>query len=200
MEKDILNLFLYSEKLKFNEMEKSLNERSNKLAYHLKNLVNKRIVSKKGDYYKLSRENLIPYLSLKKHILPVILVYIGNEKECFLIERKKKPFKGLLGFPGGRMLLKENIGDSVKRIMKEKNNIDVSLKKIHSVSIEHIKNSKEIIQSDLLIFVTAATRDRIKLTNTKKNKSRIISSDYKLLKRHLTKNIKIERFLTPSVS
>ena len=41
MKKEILQLFLYNDKLKFNEIEKSLKSRSNKVAYHLKNLIKK---------------------------------------------------------------------------------------------------------------------------------------------------------------
>ena len=196
MEKEILDLFLYNEKLKFNEIEKLLGERSNKVAYHLKNLVKKDILSKDHDSYKLSKENLIPYLSNKKHMLPVVLIHIGNEKECFIVERNKKPFKGLLGLPGGRIMVGENINDCIKRIMLNRHGINVKLKKINSVSIEHIKNSHEIIQTDLIIFVTALTNQEIELKNIGKNKSKIISSDYKLLKKHLNKETKIERFLT----
>jgi|TARA_Y100000310_G_C20284263_1_gene624078 ADP-ribose pyrophosphatase YjhB (NUDIX family) len=198
MENKIISRFLYNDKLKFSEIEKALNERSNKIAYHIKNLVKKDILVKEKDSYKLSKaaENLIPYISTKKHMLPTVLIHIGNEKECFIIERKKKPFKGLLGLPGGRIILKENISDSVKRIMKEKYNIEVKLKKINSISIEHIKNDEEIIQSDLVIFITATANRNLKLTNIEDNKKKIIKSDYKLIKRHLNKEVKIERFLT----
>ena len=76
MEEKILNLFLYQHKLKFNEIEKQLPERSNKLAYHLKKLITKGILEKQGDNYQLTKtsEHLIPYLSNKKSILPVVLI------------------------------------------------------------------------------------------------------------------------------
>ena len=196
MKKEILQLFLYNDKLKFNEIEKSLKSRSNKVAYHLKNLIKKKILINDNGFYKLHKENLIPYLSVKKHMLPVVLIHIGNKDMCFLYKRDKRPFKNLLGLPGGRILIKENIEDSVKRIMKEKHRINAKLEKIHSVSIEHITNAHEIIQSDLIIFVTATTKEIIKLKNVGKNKSEIIQSDYKLIKKHLDKKTKIEEFLT----
>jgi|TARA_Y100000034_G_scaffold56950_2_gene69634 ADP-ribose pyrophosphatase YjhB (NUDIX family) len=198
MEQKIISQFLYNHKLKFNEIEKGLKIRSNKLSYYIKKLKEKGILVKEKDFYKLSEtaENLIPYLSKKKNMLSVILIHIGNGKNCLLYQRKKRPFKDLLGLPGGRIILEETIKDTVKRIMKEKHNINAKLKKIHSISIEHIKNSEKIIQSDLIIFVTATTKDFIELTDIEKNKSKIISSDYKLVKKHLDKEIKIEKFLT----
>jgi len=196
MEKKILRLFLYKEKIKFSEIEKSLNERSNKIAYHLKNLVRKNILSKEESSYSLSKEDLIPYLSTKNHVLPTVLVHIGNKEECFIVERKKKPFKGLLGLPGGRIIRGENIKDCVKRLMDEKYKINAKLKKINSVSIEHIKNSEGIFQTDLIIFATATTNNLMNFTKIEKNKSKIISSDYKLLKKHLNKEVKIKNFLT----
>ena len=198
MKKEILQLFLYNDKLKFNEIEKSLKSRSNKVAYHLKNLIKKKILINDNGFYKLNEETLIPYLSIKKHVLPVVLIHIGNKDMCFLHKRNKRPFKDFLGMPGGRILIKENIGDSVKRIMKEKHRINAKLEKIHSVSIEHITNAHEIIQSDLIVFVTATTKEIIKLKNVEKNKLYIVSSDYKLIKKHLDKETKIEKFLTLS--
>lgn len=198
MEKEILQLFLYNDKLKFNEIEKSLKSRSNKVAYHLKNLIKKKILINDNGFYKLYKENLIPYLSIKKHVLPVVLIHIGNKEMCFLHKRNKRPFKDFLGLPGGRILIKENIEDSVKRIMKEKHEINAKLEKIHSVSIEHITNAHEIIQSDLIVFITATTKEIIKLKNVEKNKLYIVPSDYKLIKKHLDKETKIEKFLTLS--
>ena len=53
MENKILNLFSYNHKMKFNEIEKEIKIRSNKLAYHLKNLIKKEIISKKAEEYKI---------------------------------------------------------------------------------------------------------------------------------------------------
>jgi DNA-binding Lrp family transcriptional regulator len=193
MEEKILQVFLYAHKAKFSEIEKQLNIRSNKLAYHIKNLEKKGILVKEKDFYKLSdtAEHLIPYLSKKKHALTVLLIHIGDKKQCFLYERKKRPFKDRLSLPGGRMLLKEDISKATKRLSK-KFGIDVKLKKMHSVSIEHVKKSGKIIQTDVIVFVSATTKDKIKLTNIQKNKSKIIPSDYKLLKNDLDNEIEIK--------
>ena len=173
MENKILDLFLYNNKLKFSE-----------LAYHLKELVKKNILIKKEDCYLLSEtaEYLIPYLSDKKAVLPVILIHIGDKNKAFLYRREKRPFKNYLSLPGGRLLIKESIKQATKRIMKDKFNISVEFKKIKSISLEHVKKSDKILHSFLLIFVLAKTSEKIKLTDTNKNKLKIILSDYKLIK------------------
>ncbi len=196
MEQKILELFLYHEKLKFNEIEKLLKTRSNKLAYHLKNLVRKNILMKEKDRYKLAKENLIPYLSEKDSALPVVLIHVGNKDKCFLYKRQKRPFKDKFSLPGGRMILGENLGRATERIMNEKFKVKCKLKKVHSVSLEQIKNQSEVFQTDLIIFVSAETRDVVKLTDIKKNKSKIISSDYKLLTQDIDKNVEVNNFIT----
>jgi len=200
MEKEILKLFLIKNKLKFNEIEKLLKTRSNKLDYHLKKLISKKILEKENNFYKLTEasEYIIPYVSEKNSVLPTILIHIGNNKNVFLHKREKRPYKNLLSLPGGRIILGESIKKSVKRIMKEKHNINASLKKINSVSLEHVKKNKKIIHSFLLIFITATSKDKIQLTNLIKNKSKIIPSDYKLIKEHLISSIKIPTIISKS--
>jgi len=183
MEKRILDLFLFSNRLKFNEIEKLVKIRSNKLAYHLKNLVKKNILDKKGDYYSLSdaSEYLIPYLSEKKAPLPVALIMVGNSKKCFLYIRKKRPYAGKLSLPGGRLILGENIGEAVNRIMREKFNVNAKLKRINSISLEQVSKNGKIIHSFVLFFVSAEAKE-LHLVDVDKNKKNIISSDYKLIK------------------
>ncbi len=184
MERKILGLFLYNHKLKFSEIEKSLNQRSNKIAYHIKQLIKKEILMKQKDFYSLTKksEYLIPYLSEKQHPLPVILIHIGDSKKAFLYKRGKRPFKDKLSLPGGRLLTNESISKSVKRIMRQKFNINAKLEKIKSISLEKVKKSNKTIHSFLLIFITAKTKDKLKLLSIEKTRTKIISSDYHLIK------------------
>jgi ADP-ribose pyrophosphatase YjhB (NUDIX family) len=200
MEEKILQLFVFNEKLKFSEIESLLKIRSNKLAYHIKQLVKKNVLAKEKEYYGLSEtaEFLIPYLSEKKSPLVVILIRIGNTRRCFLYKRGKRPFKDKLSLPGGRLLVNEKISDAVVRIMKEKYNISAKLEKINSISHEFVvKKNKKIVHSFILILVSAKTKDKIDLIEIKKNKSRIILSDYKIITSPEEK-IKIQEFITPS--
>lgn len=197
MEK-ILKLFLYDHKLKFSEIEKQTKIHSNKLAYYLKNLIKENILEKQNRYYKLSEtsETLIPYITSKQAVLPVILIAIEKNKKIFLYPREKRPYKGKLSLPGGRILLGETILQTTGRIMKEKFNIKCRFKKVNSVSLEQVKSVKRIIHTFLLIFVTATTKDKIDFTEIDKNKSKIISSDYKLIKEDLNKEIKIRDIMS----
>lgn len=194
MEKKILNLFLTKNKLKFNEIEKPLKIRSNKLNYHMKKLISKNILEKQKEFYKLTEtsEYLIPYISEKNSPLPAILILIGNKQKAFLYERNKRPYKNFLSLPGGRIILGESIPDATKRIMKEKHSIKAKFQKINSISLEHVYKNKKIIHSFILIFVTATTKDKTNLTNITKNKSKIIPSDYKLIKNDSEKETKIK--------
>ena len=196
MEEKILSAFLYSKKLKFSEIEKSVKTRSNKLAYHIKKLENQGILIKEKEFYSLSEfaQKIIPYLSSKQSALPVILIAIKEKEKVFLIKRKKRPFLDKLSLPGGRLLVGEEINDSVKRIMKEKFSINAKLSKINSVSLEHTIKNKKKIHSFLLIFVTATTKDKINYSTL--NKKEMITSDYELIKNNLDKEIKINTFLT----
>jgi len=198
MERKILNLFLKNHRLKFNEIEKNLDIRSNKLAYHLKKLVEKGVLLKEGESYSLSEtsEYIIPYLSEKNNVLSIILIKIGNKKEVFLYKREKRPFKDFLSLPGGRLLIGESINSAVKRIMQTKHEISANLVKINSVSLENIKKGSKIINSFMLIFVEAKTKDKIDLININKNKSKIITSDYNLINSKNNSDVKIDTIIT----
>ena len=190
-EDKILELFLFNNKLRFNEMEKSTKIRSNKLDYYLKKLIQDDKIIKEGKYYQLSEssEYLIPYISSKRSLLPIVLVKIGCGENFFLFKREKRPYKWKFSLPGGRIILGEDIADSAKRIMKEKFDMNVELKHIDSISLEHVVKNKNIIHSFLLILVSAETKQKISLVNIVKKKGEIISSDYKLI---TTKNLPIE--------
>jgi ADP-ribose pyrophosphatase YjhB (NUDIX family) len=194
MERKILTLFVQNEKMKFSDIEKALSTRSNKLTYHLKNLMKKGILEKEDIYYKISKEyeHLIPYISDKHSPLPVVLIHIGDKNYCFLIKRDKRPFQNKLALPGGRILVGESINQAVKRIMKEKFGIDSKLSSIKSLSIEHVKGKDKRLHSFLLIFVSAKTQKSVMLTNIEENKFKIISSDYQLLKNIPSSEMKVK--------
>jgi len=194
MKNKILDLFLYNKKLKFNEIEKSLKERSNKINYHLKGLLARKVLKKDGKHYELTEnsECIIPYLSEKQVVVPVILIHIGDKEQAYLIKRNKRPYHNLLGLPGGRLILGETIKRAVQRIMFAKYGIKAKLSKINSISLDHIIKNKRIIHSFLLIFVSAKTKDKICLTNLARNKKKIINSDYHLIKTKLKNKQEIE--------
>jgi ADP-ribose pyrophosphatase YjhB (NUDIX family) len=191
MERRILELFLYTNKLRFNEIEKGLKVRSNKLNYHLQKLVKKGILIKTGEFYQLSEpsESMVPYLSNKQHLLSVILVHIGNSKKAFLVKREKRPYKEKLALPGGRMIIRESIKEGTERIAK-KFGINAKFKKINSISLEHLKKDGKIIHSFMLYYVSA--KGDAELIDLKKNKPKIIGSDYRLMTEDFKKKVTIK--------
>jgi len=193
MEKDILNVFLYRDKLRFCEIENQMGIRSNKLAYHLKKLISKGIIVKEGEDYMLAEdyEYLIPYITEKRAILPVLLISIEKKGKHFLYNRNKRPYNNLLSLPGGRILIGENIKKAAMRIMKEKFGINSVFKNVRSISLEHVRKKGKIIHSFLLMLVSVSTREDIKYYDLEKNRKNMIKSDYFLLKNNLDSNIKV---------
>ncbi|MEK6760684.1 MAG: NUDIX domain-containing protein [Nanoarchaeota archaeon] len=200
MEKNILRLFLYNRQMKFNEIEKQTKERSNKLAYHLQKLTKSGVLTKSKDFYTLSEksEEKIPYLTEKKSLVPVIIIAIKKEGKIFLVKREKRPFKNKLALPGGRIVLGENIPKATERIMNEKFGIKCKFEKINSISLEMVKNKKEVVHSFILILVTAKTKDKLNYFDLNKSKRSVISSDYYLIKNDLDKETKLQNLITKS--
>ena len=198
MEQKVISQFLYSHKLKFSDIEKGSKIRSNKLSYYIKKLKEKGILEKEENLYKLSdnAERLIPYYTKKQAVLPVILIAIKNKGKIFLHQREKRPYKGVMGLPGGRIILGETIKEATKRIMKEKFNVNCKFEKVNSISLEHVKKNNKIIHSFLLLFVTANTKNEIEYANFKKNKNKMIKSDYKLIKNNLDSKVKVENIFS----
>ncbi len=193
MEDKIIKLFLFNKELKFSEIESLLKTRSNKLSYHIKNLISKGILEKKDNLYYLSRssEALIPYLSDKKSVIVTLLILIGDKNKAFLYERKKRPFKNYLALPGGRLMVGESIEVAAKRIMKEKFNLQIYSIKTKSISHEHVKQKRSLVHSFMPILVSVKTKNKANLVNIEENKKKIIKSDYQLLKNNSSSKIRI---------
>ena len=198
MEKKLLNLFAFHQKLKFHEIEKQLHVRSNLLAYYLKNLVKKEVLKKENDYYFLtdSAEYLIPYLSDKQAALPVVLIHLGDKNKAFLYKREKRPYKDKLSLPGGRLLVGESFKEAAKRIMKTKFNIGISNEKIKLIALEQVKKNSKVKYTFILFVVSAASKFPVVLTDIEKNRRKIILSDYSIIKSKTDSEVKIKSLNT----
>ena len=193
MEKNVLNSFLYKDKLRFHEIENKTGMRSNKLAYYLKKLVSRGILVKERENYLLSenKEHLIPYITEKQAILPVLLVVAEKEGRYFLYHRTKRPYDGFLSLPGGRILVGENIKNAATRIMQEKFGINSTFNGIKSIFLEHVRKKGKIIHSFLLILTSVSTKKDITYYDIKENKKKMIKSDYLLLKNYLNFDLEV---------
>jgi ADP-ribose pyrophosphatase YjhB (NUDIX family) len=189
MKDKILECFLYAHRLRFNEIEKQIGERSNKLNYHLKKLVGEGVLFKDGEWYTLALEfeDLIPYVSDKKHVLTVLLVHVGDSEKAFLVRREKRPYKGKLSLPGGRMILGESIEEGAFRILKKFGVKGEEFLGVKSVSLEHLIRDERKVASYLLVYVEV--RADARLVSLDKNRADIIESDYLLMKRDFGKSV-----------
>ncbi len=155
----IFSLFLRQEKLRFNEIEKAINIRSNKLAYHLEQLIKEELLTKKGEFYVVT-DKAESYLPIIPHLvgdslspLPVILVALVNEKnQVLLMKRNLRPYKNYWSLIGGKMLLSENFQEASIRLIREKTGIKGSFSSINSVLHEQVKNEKKVKYSFILFF------------------------------------------------
>ena len=105
---------------------------SNHFIYHLKQLINDKLVSKNADgSYSLSsvgkayadKVSLSSY-RLRSQPKIVNLIACKNRRgEYLLYKRKHQPFIGLSGFPYGKIHLGEGIKESSERELQEKTNL-----------------------------------------------------------------------------
>ena len=198
METNIPSLFTHRKHLTFAQIGKLLNIRSNKLAYHLKLLCYNGKIVKEGINYSLSdvSASRISYFSPISSPLPVVLVHLGTNTQAFLHIRKKRPYLGYYGLPGGRLRVGESIEQAAQRIMKDKFGITIKAHKQVSIALEHVlikdkhkrinlesQNQKAAqLYSFLLILVHATTKEKISLVKIATKKKGIIPSDYAMLK------------------
>ncbi|MBI3333925.1 NUDIX hydrolase [Candidatus Pacearchaeota archaeon] len=182
MKDEIVSLFAYDKSLSFTEIKNKIGERSSHVAYWLKKLLQEKIIRKSELVYQLTEESEhnIPYLSRSRSALPVVLVHLGDAQKAFLSKRKKRPYKGLLGLPGGRVLVGESIEQAAVRIMKSKHGISIANPRIEGIALEHMLRDTPL-HTFVLFLVKAQTKDIIPYTALK-NTRRIIKSDYALLK------------------
>jgi ADP-ribose pyrophosphatase YjhB (NUDIX family) len=191
----IFSLFLDSYKLKFNEIEKKLKTRSNKLAYHLEQMQKEGLLQKQGEYYSLTREGEIhiPNFEKDKTPLPVILVAPMHRGKVLLVKRPQRPYKDYWGFPGGRMLAHETVKEACERKLREAN-IQGSYESLNAIAHEFVKD--EDFKHSFLLFFTKA---KVKSSegnwfSLKKLPERMIPSDKWLIKNKLNARTKMPSF------
>ena len=168
----IFKLFLNKNKIKFTEIERSLNIKSNKLAYHLNKLQKEGLLEKKRDYYNLTK-NAEKYIPIFSNItgenlspLAVILVAVVNKDKILLIKRNNRPYKNHWCLIGGKMQFGESFKQSSLRLVNEKSGIDSKFISINSVLHETVK-SEDKVKHDFILFFTKVYSDYFKYTESK---------------------------------
>jgi ADP-ribose pyrophosphatase YjhB (NUDIX family) len=191
----IFELFLDNYKLKFSDIEKKLQTRSNKLAYHLEQMQKDGLLQKQGTLYSLTREGekRIPHFEKGKAPLPVILVAPVRRGKVLLVQRTKRPYKDYWGLPGGRMLADETVQGACERKLRE-HGVEGSYESLNAIAHELVKD--EDLKHNFILFFTKA---KVKSPDGKwfslnKLPEKIIPSDLWLLKNKLDANIDVPLF------
>ncbi|OYT32418.1 hypothetical protein B6U93_01960, partial [Candidatus Woesearchaeota archaeon ex4484_78] len=147
---DIFKLFIKKKMLKFNEIEKNLKLRSNKLSYHLDMMVKDNILEKDNEYYKLTKkaEQMLPFFA---HLtgketgpLTVIVAAIKNKERICLLKRVKRPYQGYWGMIGGKLRMNESIKDCALRETKEETGLDCEFNGVKGVLHERVKDNGDV--------------------------------------------------------
>jgi ADP-ribose pyrophosphatase YjhB (NUDIX family) len=204
----ICELFVRSKKLRFSDIEKAVGIKSNTLTYHLNSMVKEGTLQKEDDEYMLSAhgEKLLPFFAhitqkITGGCLPVVLAAIVKDSQILLLKRKRRPYQGYWGMPGGKLHLEESIEECAMREAKEETGLDCSFSHIATIVHERVKES-EVFKHAFLIFFVVLKPKKGELKESEEGTlewfplktlqpSRIIPSDYHMIKKHLKEKAKI---------
>lgn len=198
----IYELFVRSKRLRFSDIEKAVGIKSNTLTYHLNSMVKEGMLQKEDDEYMLSAhgEKLLPFFAhitqkITGGCLPVVLAAIVKDNQILLLKRKRRPYQGYWGMPGGKLHLEESIEESALREVKEETGLDCTFSHIAAIVHERVKEKDAFKHAFLLFFVVLKLKAG-KITESEEGKlewfplktlqpERIIPSDYHMIKGHL---------------
>ena len=139
---------------------------------------------------------------MEKKILNVVLGgVINNKEEILLLKRKKEPYIGFWGLPGGKINFGEHIEEAIEREIKEETNIDTKLLGLKGLvhEIIHEEKTKQkrmhfliwVCQLKPLHFKAKASAEgQIKwfsIKNIPKLKKEIIPSDFLMMRKFFNK-------------
>ena len=198
----IFSLFIKNKRLKFSEIEKKIEIKSNHLNYYINKMIKEDLIEKVDKSYQLTKEaeKLIPFFA---HItgkeqgpLCIITAAILNNNKICLLKREKRPYQGYWGMIGGKLKLAESIKDTALREAKEETNLNCKFEKLSAVLHERVKD-KDNVKHAFVIFLCKLTtkQDIFKVTeegelkwfNLNKLPKKIIPSD-KLMIKELIEN------------
>lgn len=203
---NIFRMFLENNRLKFNEIEKKLEIRSNMVSYHLDKMQEEGLLEKKGMYYYLTKEAerflpIIPHIIGKEMSpLPVILVAVVKKGKILLVKRRRRPYKGYWSLIGGKMLIEESFSESSKRLVKEKTGLDADFESINAVLHEKVEGD-EIVKHSFILFFTRVGLEKGEITESEHGKlkwfevdklEKVIPSDEWLIKNKIDSKVNVD--------
>ncbi|MFA6089030.1 MAG: NUDIX domain-containing protein [Candidatus Woesearchaeota archaeon] len=209
--KKIFELFLEKSRLKFSDIEKKLNIRSNMIAYHIESLKKEGIIKKEKEFWKLTKEyeKMIPFHSnisnMELGCNGVVLVIVTNKNKILLIKREKKPYKGYWSIFGRKLRIPESIKDASINCIKHEAELDVKFNKICGVLHERLKENEEYKHAFIFILTKAETKtidipiknkEHLKWFEIKKlKKEKIIPSDLFMIEKFIKRKTKVHSII-----
>lgn len=155
---NIFGLFLEHHMLKFSQIEKALNIRSNMVAYHLECMQKEGLLERKGEHYILAPK-AERYLSVLANItgkemspLPVLLAAVVNKGKILLMKRNIRPYKGYWSLVGGKMRFEETFKDAALRLVREKTGLSARFASINGILHERVFGNGIVKHSFILFF------------------------------------------------
>lgn len=165
LQRQILNLLLFSSSMRFSDFSKKLNIENNLLTFHLKELQRMGLINiktaryaltNKGKEYANTMDTDTAQIQKQAKISAVSCAYRknkSNEYEFLIYTRLKHPFYEHQGFPSGKIKWGEQIKDACVREFKEETGMTA---KPECFKIRHYlvydKATGELIEDKLFFF------------------------------------------------
>lgn len=205
--KKVFELFTKNHRLKFNEIEKQLDIKSNLLVYHLDKMKNAGLIEKEDEEYKLTEkaEKMLPFFAhlagKETGVLPVVMIAIIKDKKICFIKRNKRPYKGYWGMVAGKMQVGESIKETAIREAKEETGLELEFHSLKGVLHEHAKENNQVKHSFVFFLVQLnALNDKLKPTEEGElswfeldeiENAKVIPSDLWMLKKFMDKTANV---------
>ncbi|MFP4119275.1 MAG: NUDIX domain-containing protein [Candidatus Woesearchaeota archaeon] len=151
IQKHILKKFMYNDALRFNEI---LDRQfaSNKFNYHLQQLMDKGVIEKEEELYRLTAKGVqvitgLDGIKIEEKQKPVPCVFImGLDEDTGKIlvhKRKKQPFRGVIGIPGGKIEFGHNLKEQARAEFQEETGLEA-----RHLQLKLITNYRTIREED----------------------------------------------------
>ena len=127
IQQNIMRKLLYQQDCAYHELWDHRGS-SSLFDYHLKQLLEDGLVMKKGDRYTLSPKGLqfasaLDGETVEERARPVVCAFVlaqDDQGRILVNRRKKQPFIGVIGIPGGKLELGERLGElAAKELLEE---------------------------------------------------------------------------------
>ncbi len=163
--KQVLDL-INQGKCKFNDLKKEVKIDSNKLAYHLKKLINSGFIVLQNGKYVLSEEcnNIFPYRKIitqkQMPVMPVTSVAIIKNGKVLLQKKPNEPNRGCLILFGGTVKFTDTISDSAINEVFNQAGVHIKNLKLRAISESLVLKNKLIKQHWVVNFYTATSDEK----------------------------------------